>query len=314
MANCGGVIQFNTIVGNCAGGYGGGLYGCHGTIGNNTIAYNITDGTFVWRGHVRSEGGGLAYCDGIILNNKIILNRSLNGAGLYNCDGAVRNNLIAGNHAEDNGGGLYWCQGTMHNNTIVNNSADGTGGGIYYCTGASAQNCIIWGNIAPQAAQIHLSGAPIYSCIENWTEGGTGNIAEEPLFVDPDGLDGDPYTYEDNDYHLLPDSPCIDAGRNEDWMWEAVNADGKARIANGRVDLGWYEYCTVITAVRMSPAREVQLTWTSQPGEMFAVWSCAELPTDQWTEELTIPSQGKSTTWSDPDTTAPRKLYRIETR
>ena len=41
---------------------------------------------------------------------------------------------------------------------------------------------------------------------------GIGNIADDPLFVDPDGPDGDVLAWEDNDYHLTVGSPCIDAG------------------------------------------------------------------------------------------------------
>jgi hypothetical protein len=43
---------------------------------------------------------------------------------------------------------------------------------------------------------------------------GTGNINADPRFRDPDGPDGDPQTFADNDYHLSTGSPCIDAGSN----------------------------------------------------------------------------------------------------
>jgi hypothetical protein len=45
----------------------------------------------------------------------------------------------------------------------------------------------------------------------NW---GPGNIDADPLFVDADGPDDDPNTWQDNDYHLSAGSPCIDAGCN----------------------------------------------------------------------------------------------------
>jgi hypothetical protein len=35
------------------------------------------------------------------------------------------------------------------------------------------------------------------------TPGGEGNISEAPGFVDPDGPDNNPGTYEDNDYHRV---------------------------------------------------------------------------------------------------------------
>jgi len=246
LANCDGIILDNTISGNSSGGNGGGLYGCQGTIQNNTIAANTAEGTWVWRGEVRGHGGGLAHCDGTIQNNKVIGNNALNGGGLYNCDGDIRNNRITGNSASENGGGLYWCKGTILNNTIADNRADDNGGGLDYCQGSRVRNCIVWGNTAAEGDQVHDSNDPTYSCIQDWTGSGAGNIAEDPRFLDPDGPDDDPETYDDNDYRLLGDSPCIDAGQNEDWMQQAVDLDGNLRVCYGisspTVDMGAYEY------------------------------------------------------------------------
>ncbi|GAG54589.1 unnamed protein product, partial [marine sediment metagenome] len=51
-----------------------------------------------------------------------------------------------------------------------------------------------------------------YSNVQNgWP--GLGNIDLDPLFVDPDGMDGIPATEDDN-LRLLADSPCIDAADN----------------------------------------------------------------------------------------------------
>jgi hypothetical protein len=57
-----------------------------------------------------------------------------------------------------------------------------------------------------------------------WT--GTGNIDGDPLFVDPDGPDDDPNTWEDNDYRLRPSSPCIDAGDNTAVPPDTADLDG----------------------------------------------------------------------------------------
>ncbi|MBU0618405.1 MAG: hypothetical protein KKI02_11870, partial [Planctomycetes bacterium] len=45
---------------------------------------------------------------------------------------------------------------------------------------------------------------------------GEGNIVADPLFVDVDGADDDPNTFEDNDYRLSAGSPCIDSACN--WL------------------------------------------------------------------------------------------------
>ncbi len=72
-------------------------------------------------------------------------------------------------------------------------------------------NCILW-NLAPQEIAVQYGNvAATYSDIRGgWP--GTGNINTAPLFADPDGPDGDPNTWEDNDYRLAAGSPCIDAG------------------------------------------------------------------------------------------------------
>ena len=54
---------------------------------------------------------------------------------------------------------------------------------------------------------------------------GVGNINVNPMFVEPDGPDEIPGTEDDN-YRLLPGSPCIDAGHN--WAVPADTGDLEA--------------------------------------------------------------------------------------
>jgi len=96
-------------------------------------------------------------------------------------------------------------------------------------------------------------------CTLDW---GIGNIEDDPLFVDPDGPDDDPDTWEDNDYHLSPGSPSIDTGTNGALPPDVadlntngdtdepipLDMDGNLRIVDGDdngepvVDMGAYEY------------------------------------------------------------------------
>lgn len=62
------------------------------------------------------------------------------------------------------------------------------------------KNCILWGNKGKPMDAVGV--VPAYSCIQNWTGGGTGNIRSDPKMVS---------VWGDN-YHLHPESPCIDAG------------------------------------------------------------------------------------------------------
>ena len=226
LFDCDGTVENNTITDNLAFHHGAGLHSCDGLIENNTIARNSA-----WR------GGGLCYCAGTIRNNRIEDNQAttLGGGvtdchgtienniiagntagesvgGVLECYGVIRNNLIVGNSAALNCGGVYAAHGTLENNTIVGNSAGSYGGGALLCWG-SITNCIIWGNTDSTGNdQVYESTMPTYSCVDGWTSGGLGNTSANPLFVDPDGPDNDPSTYEDNDYHLAAGSPCIDAG------------------------------------------------------------------------------------------------------
>ncbi len=202
-------------------------------------------------------GGGIHGGSGTratIRNNVIVENDAEYGAGLAYCDGRIQNNVIAANYAFACGGGLCDCSAALLNNTIIGNSAP-AGGGLGWCDG-NVLNCIIWGNAAADGAQLYESSVATYSCIQDWTEGGDGNICEDPCLLDPDGRDNDPETYEDNDYRLAADSPCIDAGKNEDWVWEAIDLDGNPRILFGRasliVDMGAYEYVPALEIVTTS--------------------------------------------------------------
>jgi hypothetical protein len=189
---------------------------------------------------------GYARTHATIRENSIFQNRARgSGGGMAFCDGTIRNNVITGNSGAEWGGGLVYCDGAIQNNVISNNSA-AVGGGLSFC-GGTIRNCIIWGNTAPQGAQLSESCVlPGYCCIQGWSGGGAGNIASDPQFVDADGPDGDPATCGDNNYRPSTDSPCIDAGKNEGWMWWTLDPDGTPRILYGisslTVDIGPYEF------------------------------------------------------------------------
>jgi hypothetical protein len=237
------------------------------------------------------------------------------GGGLHGCLGAIRNNSIAGNSARV-GGGLYWCDGIcdgiIENNTITGNSATLWGGGLYQCS-ATIMNCILWGNTAPTDPQLRESSIPTYCCIEGWIPDGVGNIFMNPQFIDPDGPDNDPATYEDNDYRLSPPSPCIDTGKAEDWMSQALGLDGNPRLVGESVDMGAYEWRSNITGIGFLTTGDLQLIWSSRAEAAYTIWSCSD-PSGKstWTEETTILSGGELTMWADPNPAPVCKFYRIQ--
>ena len=291
---------------NGKGEWGGGI--CGGTINHHTQA--TVRNNVITRNRADC-GAGLCFCDGLIRNNMITNNSAdERGGAMEDCNGIVQSNVVAGNSAVGNGGGLVYCWGTIENNTIVSNAATGDpgiGGGLFYCD-ATIRNCIVWGNTANEDPQIHFSPAPVNSCIQDWTGGGEGNTSRAPLFAD-------------DSYQLLADSPCIDAGDNDAWMWEATDLQGNLRILPGisewKVDIGAYEYVPTTYKLRdyiRKSANGIQLIWTSQVGPTYTVWSCQDLLVDNWLKELTLVCEGVATTWTDPDTASSLKFYGIEMR
>ncbi|MCG2659988.1 MAG: hypothetical protein L6437_07070, partial [Kiritimatiellae bacterium] len=67
----------------------------------------------------------------------------------------------------------------------------------------------------------------------------SGNITGDPMFVDK-GL-GYGTNHVVGNYRLSPNSPCINAGMNQNWMNSGVDLDGRKRIQYGTVDMGAYE-------------------------------------------------------------------------
>jgi len=194
------------------------------------------------------SGGGAVFnlFSPLLMNCTFVGNRADNcdwessawqgGGAMYN-DGSkpkLLNCRFIGNFAQYRGGAInsVWGDGgpMAINCTFVGNSA-GSGGAICNQDYASAQvrNSIVWANLPNQ---VSAATAVTYSDVQGGCLG-QGNIDIDPCFVDAGG----------SDYHLLPDSPCINAGDpglvagpND------VDMDGEARVMLGRVDMGADEF------------------------------------------------------------------------
>jgi len=158
----------------------------------------------------------------------------------------IRNNIIFNNNANDSrfgGGGIAFyrrASTNLINNVIYNNSTDGSGGGVCLVNAnnnVSITNSIIWNNSATGSAsldQIDNIGTGntltiTYSNIDSVISG-TGNIRQNPLFID----------VSNNDFHLLPNSPCIDTGISTGAP--SVDADSNATGQDGNNSVDTYEY------------------------------------------------------------------------
>ena len=227
---------------------GAGVSECHRSL--------ITDCVFM-DNTATGSGGAIYIVDGSPrLEKCVFVRNSANGGGgggIYvhsTTDNATANPTITscifvGNTALV-GGGMYNISGTgsartmpsIVNCTITCNSA-AFGGGMYNEQGISLSitlvkvaNSILWNNEGNEIVDEKTTTDVSYSCIESgWP--GEGNIDADPLFVNPDI----------NDFHLLPDSPCINAG-DPDYVAEPdeTDIDGELRVMLGRVDMGADEF------------------------------------------------------------------------
>jgi len=347
LSDCGGSILNNVIKWNTAEYKGGGLFACNGLIEGNRIEGNrfVTseagqggglidcDGIIrknIIRANYAGSGAGVSQCNGTIENNLVIENSAWgSGGGIIGCDGTIRSNVIAGNSANSHGAGVFACDGFIINNTIVRNSSYSVPigpGGVYFCRGTIA-NCIIWGFAGDTTEQIGDSSTPSHSCIQNWTGGGEGNVSLDPQFADPNGPDDNWTTYEDNDYRLLPDSPCIDEGTNSVLTPPGLDMDGNLRTARWKyplianVDMGAYEYNARPFAVTQfgftdwPPPGGRYFVWNSQPNDTYSLWLCSDLPGAQWTKVKTVGSGGETTSSTETGLLPfgwRTRFYRIE--
>ena len=135
---------------------------------------------------------------------------------------------------------------------------------------ASLSNCILFGNVPSSIGvtphQLAFNGGVrLISCsLEHGATDlavGTALLADSdfisgaPGFVSASGPDGDPLTWQDNDYRLMRGSPCIDRGNATSSAYLGIHLDrrGQAPIDdpetfnNGQgsvayLDLGCFEY------------------------------------------------------------------------
>ncbi|MDI6792700.1 MAG: clostripain-related cysteine peptidase, partial [bacterium] len=188
------VLEGFTIQHGQAGNHGGGgieTYGGAPEIRYCTIRNNTAIGDDEW------GGGGILMGKGTprILNCYVIENHSPQGAGgirAGGCDILIANTIVARNTGD---AGIHFNEATglIVNSTIVGNPGGGFG---FYLSSVAVLNCIEWDNNEHNWGNLDNIN---YSNIEEESEG-TGNISEEPLFMN------------DSDYHLQLCSPCIDTG------------------------------------------------------------------------------------------------------
>ncbi len=245
-------------------GYGGGIYStlslviANCTFNSNSVTGGIGGSTWIaGSGDGGTANGGGLYCtDSQVVANSLFFGNSANGG-----DGGV-DEYTPGNGSDGNGGGLYCINSQpISNCTFYNNVAtggagwqgeyysgsDGIGnGGALFCDSSQIlTNSILWDNIPDQLSGHDCSNVSYCDIQDGVCEGINGNISLDPLFADP----------ANGNYHLLPGSPCIDAGDSNDVPTDiTTDLDGRPRFVDDIltadtgvgtppiVDMGAYEF------------------------------------------------------------------------
>jgi len=124
-----------------------------------------------------------------------------------------------------------------------------------------------------------------------WT--GTGNINQNPLFVNPFGPDNIIGTLDDN-LRLQAGSPCIDSGNSTDAPLTDIENNPRyddPYIANTGIgdhpyfDMGAYEYVGLVTTTTTTPPTNIQLS-------LFHAIPSGKRITLQWQTESEIDNAG----------------------
>jgi len=216
----------------------------------------LTDCTFI--GNRAGEDGGGMYngweSEPMLTNCMFTANSAADSGGaVYNYWSGLRlmNCIFSGNLSSKGGGGMFsddsWPR--LINCTFSGNSA--SNGNALACDSYEHEdpsklqltNCILWDGGDEIWNNDESTIAITYSDVEGgWP--GEGNIDADPCFVKQGywAVGDDDYFWVEGDYHLLPDSPCIDAGDpNYPYEPNETDLDGKPRIIGGRIDMGAYE-------------------------------------------------------------------------
>ncbi len=217
--------------------HGGGLHLGVGSVVSNCVIVGCTshDGA----GALFDRGGTLKYCtiSGNVADDK--------GGGVYlDHGGSLEHCLLSGNSSYE-GGGIFTHRGTTVEYCTISGNTAQLGGGVFCLIGGTLRNTIVYGNMGISGGDPNFgSSAPAPSvdyCCMTFDPGGTGNITDDPRFVDPANGDfrlmsrGGSWDPATTNWRIdTVNSPCIDAA-------DPAADYGKEPMPNGgRANMGFY--------------------------------------------------------------------------
>jgi hypothetical protein len=184
-----------------------------------------------------SSFGGGAYQSKLLRCSLIGNSTSDGGGGAWG--GSLVNCILNGNSASSGGGA---AESSLTNCTVVRNNADNFGG----VRAGNVANCILYYNAA--SVQVDdIDAAFVSYCCTPRSVPGSGNITNEPLFVD----------LVSGDFHLKTNSPCINSGNNG-YVTATTDLEGSPRIQGETVDIGAFEV--------QKPTSILSFAWLKQYG------------------------------------------------
>jgi gliding motility-associated-like protein len=264
--NSSSVITNDTFNSNISSGSsgGGGLYSTASPV------ISVTGSSFVNNAYTGSTGGGGGFLSTSTRTNIIasyfLNNIAKSSAGTIGSGGGVQfhtsgattdsiintvfANNIAGGTADDGGGGFMNYGGTtaLTNCTFYGNTTASTvkpdANGISVAAGAivNVNNNILYGT---QSKEIFSVGTlNVTNSLVKGYASAAPNLDTDPLFVNATG----------GNYHLTTCSPAINAGLNSNVPASiTTDIDGNTRIYNSIVDMGAYEFQSVVAPLATKP-------------------------------------------------------------
>ncbi len=267
------------------GGNGGALLGRRSTVARSRIEGNSagSGGTSTGSGRVTAGAGGAGggvYCsDALTMTDCLVAGNGSGRAGLL---GAI----VA--PASDGAGAGVWCTaGRIDHCTIVANSVLQSlstssvmlGAGLFCTRDTVVSNSILWDNTPDQIAGDDADKVT-FCDIQDSRRTGAGDIAVNPAFAAPGAwaASGE-VTFQDawtdrstywvpGDYRLSNTSPCIDAGDPADTAdANAVDLIGQPRRLDGRVDIGAYEFKSLLPVYHFQSPKTSRHFYTAKQSE-----------------------------------------------